>query len=200
MTTRSVRHSLSSGYSQASPLPALPPPPRPPGRTGPALPLLTARTHSAMLRWPQEAAAWRGVQPSLSCRSTSAPLSTRNLTMSKFSSMQACGEKRAVHAAGRPAAQRFQWHLDAQPGRRVQGTTSKLCALRGRLRRVHASTARPWGRWTHSRPQRTAGLVARATGRPAPPRTRAHHARARPVARRGQASPRRDLRPSRSQR
>lgn len=39
--------------------------------------------------YPQEAVAWRGVQPSLSARLTSAPCSTRNSTISKLSSMQA---------------------------------------------------------------------------------------------------------------
>lgn len=39
---------------------------------------------------PQEAAACRGVQPSLSPLLTSLPLSTRNCTISAFSSMQAC--------------------------------------------------------------------------------------------------------------
>lgn len=56
-------------------------------------------THSAMLRQPQEAAACRGVQPSLSCWLTLAPFSTRNFTMSRFSSMQACKEKPITDSA-----------------------------------------------------------------------------------------------------
>ena len=43
---------------------------------------------------PQEAVAWRGVHPSLSHTSTSASSSTRNSTMSKLSSMQACKQRR----------------------------------------------------------------------------------------------------------
>lgn len=52
-----------------------------------------------MLRWilhlaisvnPQEAVAWRGVQPSLSQTSTSAPFSTKNSTIDWLSSIQAC--------------------------------------------------------------------------------------------------------------
>lgn len=52
-------------------------------------------THTDLVIWmkPQEAAAWRGVQPSLSPRFTSLPLSTRNCTISAFSSMQAWRNK-----------------------------------------------------------------------------------------------------------
>lgn len=46
-------------------------------------------THSAMSRYPQEAAAWRGIQPSLSGWLMPAPCSTRNVTMSTLSSMHA---------------------------------------------------------------------------------------------------------------
>lgn len=49
-----------------------------------------ANTHLAIWMKPQEAAACRGVQPSLSPLLTSLPLSTRNCTISAFSSMQAC--------------------------------------------------------------------------------------------------------------
>ena len=42
-----------------------------------------------MLKNPQEAVACKGVQPSLSPLLTSAPLSTRNSTISRLSSMQA---------------------------------------------------------------------------------------------------------------
>lgn len=48
------------------------------------------RTHLAIWMKPQEAAACSGVQPSLSPLLTSLPLSTRNCTISAFSSMQAC--------------------------------------------------------------------------------------------------------------
>lgn len=47
-------------------------------------------THLAIWMKPQEAAACRGVQPSLSPLLTSLPFSTRNCTISAFSSMQAC--------------------------------------------------------------------------------------------------------------
>lgn len=46
-------------------------------------------THSAMSRYPQEAAAWRGIQPSLSGWLMQAPCSTRKVTMSTLSSMHA---------------------------------------------------------------------------------------------------------------
>ena len=46
--------------------------------------------HLVIWMKPQEAAACRGVQPSLSPLFTSLPLSTRNCTISAFSSMQAC--------------------------------------------------------------------------------------------------------------
>lgn len=42
-----------------------------------------------MSRYPQEAAAWRGIQPSLSGWLMPAPCSTRNVTMSTLSSMHA---------------------------------------------------------------------------------------------------------------
>lgn len=42
-----------------------------------------------MSRYPQEAAAWRGIQPSLSGWLIPAPCSTRNVTMSTLSSMHA---------------------------------------------------------------------------------------------------------------
>jgi hypothetical protein len=42
--------------------------------------------------------AWRGVQPSWSPRLMSAPCSTKNSTISKLSSMQACmRRKKTVH-------------------------------------------------------------------------------------------------------
>lgn len=50
------------------------------------------RTHLAIWMKPQEAAACRGVQPSLSPRLMSLPFSTRNWTISAFSSMQAWKE------------------------------------------------------------------------------------------------------------
>lgn len=46
-------------------------------------------TYSAMSRYPQEAAAWRGIQPSLSGWLMLAPCSTRKVTMSTLSSMHA---------------------------------------------------------------------------------------------------------------
>lgn len=52
--------------------------------------VVTVNTHLAIWMKPQEAAACRGVQPSLSPLLTSLPLSTRNCTISAFSSMQAC--------------------------------------------------------------------------------------------------------------
>lgn len=50
-------------------------------------------THSAMSRYPQEAAAWRGIQPSLSGWLMAAPFSTRKVTMSTLSSMHAWERK-----------------------------------------------------------------------------------------------------------
>lgn len=50
----------------------------------------TLSTYSAMSRYPQEAAAWRGIQPSLSGWLMLAPCSTRKVTMSTLSSMHAC--------------------------------------------------------------------------------------------------------------
>lgn len=55
-------------------------------------------THLAIWMKPQEAAACRGVQPSLSPLLTSLPLSTRNCTISAFSSMQACQNTHTHHA------------------------------------------------------------------------------------------------------
>lgn len=46
-------------------------------------------TYSAMSTYPQEAAAWRGIQPSLSGWLMLAPCSTRKVTMSTLSSMHA---------------------------------------------------------------------------------------------------------------
>lgn len=46
-------------------------------------------THAAMSRYPQEDAAWRGSQPSLSGWLILAPCSTRKVTMSTLSSMHA---------------------------------------------------------------------------------------------------------------
>lgn len=51
-------------------------------------------THLTIWMKPQEAAACSGVQPSLSPRLMSLPLSTRNCTISAFSSMQACQTQR----------------------------------------------------------------------------------------------------------
>ena len=48
-----------------------------------------------MLKNPQEAVACKGVQPSLSPLLTSAPLSTRNSTISRLSSMQAWKNKKS---------------------------------------------------------------------------------------------------------
>ncbi len=50
-------------------------------------------THLAISRKPQEAVACSAVQPSLSQASISAPRSTRNVTMSRLSSMQAYNDK-----------------------------------------------------------------------------------------------------------
>ena len=47
-------------------------------------------TYLAISRKPQEAVAWSAVQPSLSQASISAPCCTRNVTMSRLSSMHAC--------------------------------------------------------------------------------------------------------------
>lgn len=52
--------------------------------------VVMVNTHLVIWMKPQEAAACRGVQPSLSPLLTSLPLSTRNCTISAFSSMQAC--------------------------------------------------------------------------------------------------------------
>lgn len=63
-------------------------------------PVETVNTHLAIWMKPQEAAACRGVQPSLSPLLTSLPLSTRNCTISAFSSMQAC-QRTHSHTTGR---------------------------------------------------------------------------------------------------
>ena len=54
-------------------------------------------TNLAMEIKPQEAVACKGVQPSLSPRLISAPCSTKNSTISKSSSMQACNNKNVIN-------------------------------------------------------------------------------------------------------
>lgn len=103
-------------------------------------------TYSAMSRYPQDAAAWRGIQPSLSGWLMLAPFSTRKVTMSTLSSMHACGRRgrqgvrfRSVCARMYPTS--CQWHITVSMKRALHTVTA--CRMLPELLRNVGSCGAP---------------------------------------------------------